>query len=676
MTANTPPVTATAPRTKLFISYRREDTAGSSGRLRDWLCIAFGRENVFHDVTSLGVGPWRSKIDQALASSRVFLAVVGPRWADDKNLARLHNPEDVVRQEITSALNDAAVTVVPALVEGASLPAHNALPEVLRGLLTQDFKTVSGPGWEDDTRRMVEEIAQETGLSVRADLGALMRYDHAAREQLANRSATSTDPQQLQALQQTIDDLRRRLAEASTAERSGLAAAYAALARGDSRLAEDSFELVYNTHSWEAKTALRTAAEAARNVANLAMTRDVSKARKFYLLAQKADPENIETSSRLAIACVALGDLDAAMYSNEEALRGVRTRADDWLLMATLDVTADICTKRGDDSGAIDARREGLEIAQRRYQGAPEDPVRQQDLAKSYIQIGSLMFERRDFQGAQLALSNALGILEPPTPAWAVDSAWLLDLSICQTKVGDLLWEMANHSGALHYFRASLGNAEEILSRDLSKLQWKRAVAICQSKVGKALLGLGQHAEALSLFHSSHAIAVGLATLDKANTEWQRDLSVSYEKLGNAHMAMADYIEARQAYGARHAIAKALTSLDSTNTQWQRDLSVSHNKIGDVLVAQGDGAGALLSFRKGLAIRETLAARDTANTEWQVDVAVSHSKFGALAGTPVAERRAHLQKGLDILEALAAAGRLHANRDLRAWFKTRLAALK
>jgi hypothetical protein len=41
-------------RDHIFISYRRDDARGASGRLYDWLRIGFGRERVFRDVHSIG----------------------------------------------------------------------------------------------------------------------------------------------------------------------------------------------------------------------------------------------------------------------------------------------------------------------------------------------------------------------------------------------------------------------------------------------------------------------------------------------------------------------------------------------------------------------------------------------------------------------------------------------
>src|SRR5229473_912685 len=121
-------------RDHIFISYRRDDARGASGRLYDWLRIGFGRERVFRDVHSIGVGKWREKIDSALARSAVCVTVIGPRWADEHNLPRLEDQSDMVRHELLTALTSDGLTLVPTLVEGAEVPKAVILPAELRPL--------------------------------------------------------------------------------------------------------------------------------------------------------------------------------------------------------------------------------------------------------------------------------------------------------------------------------------------------------------------------------------------------------------------------------------------------------------------------------------------------------------------------------------------------------------
>ncbi len=228
---------------------------------------------------------------------------------------------------------------------------------------------------------------------------------------------------------------------------------------------------------------------------------------------------------------------------------------------------------------------------------------------------------------------------------------------------------------ALRSYRSAERAATIALLTNPQSTQWQRDVSVSHIKIGDVLRAQGDGPGALAAFRKGLTIAETLAARDPANTEWQRDLSVSHNKIGDVLQAQGDGPGALAAFRMDLAIAEMLAARNPANSEWQRDLSVSHNKIGNVLQAQGDGPGALAAFRKDLAIAEMLAARNPANSEWQVDWAISHSKFGAFPSLPLAERRAHLERGLAILERLAGAARLHAQSDHRAWFKARLAAL-
>ena len=104
--------------------------------LYDWLRIGFGRERVFRDVHSIGVGKWRDKIDAALARSAVCVAVIGPRRANVDNLPRLQGEGDMMRHELVTALGSNAITLVPTLVEGLKVKdvPTEKLPSELRPL--------------------------------------------------------------------------------------------------------------------------------------------------------------------------------------------------------------------------------------------------------------------------------------------------------------------------------------------------------------------------------------------------------------------------------------------------------------------------------------------------------------------------------------------------------------
>src|SRR5687768_4057969 len=99
---------AAAPMSGVFISYRRDDSAGHAGRLYDHLKRAFGIDGVFMDLDNIGRGDtFAETLTAKLRESDVLIAVVGRRWltlTDAAGQRRLDNPDDWVREEIRTAL--------------------------------------------------------------------------------------------------------------------------------------------------------------------------------------------------------------------------------------------------------------------------------------------------------------------------------------------------------------------------------------------------------------------------------------------------------------------------------------------------------------------------------------------------------------------------------------------
>ena len=517
-------------RDQIFISYRRDDARGASGRLYDWLRIAFGRDRVFRDVYSIGIGNWRAKIDAALVRSSVFVAVIGPRWVNADNLARLHDESDMVRYEVLRALADNEVTLVPTLVEGGVLPEADILPAELRPMFALwNARQVSEDGWETDIRRLIAEIAEATHFPVDADLDRLLSFPGATHQRMV-QSSLRTD--QIDALYQTIDELTRKLAEASPLERPERAAAIDSLARGDSLAAEKLFENDYVRQSRVANDSRQRTAEAARSVANLALLRDVSKAVSFYRKALEADPDHGETARLLGYALMLAGDVTEAKAAMSRSLDACVARRDSWGEMAARIGLGNVLVAQGDGPGALATYRESL------------------------------------------ALGEALAARDPANPLWQ------RDLSVSHQKIGDVLVAQEDGPGALAAYRKSLAISEALAARDPANTQWQRDLSVSHNKIGNVYVAQGDEPGALAAYRKDLAIAEALAARDPANTEWQRDLSVSHNKIGNVLVAQGDGPGALAAYRKGLAIREALAAGDPANAQAQVDVAVSCANLG------------------------------------------------------------------------------------------------
>ena len=148
----------------IFISYRRDDSAGHAGRLYDRLSDCFGADKLFMDVDTIRPGEeFPEVIDRKIATCNVLLAVIGNRWlaaTDAAGKRRLEDPGDFVRLEIQNAL-DRGMRVIPVLVSGARMPRAEDLPDDLNRLARLQAIEISDAGFREDASRLVE-LLQET----------------------------------------------------------------------------------------------------------------------------------------------------------------------------------------------------------------------------------------------------------------------------------------------------------------------------------------------------------------------------------------------------------------------------------------------------------------------------------------------------------------------------------
>ena len=123
------------PRSRVFISYRRDDAAGFSHAIHDRLADHLGRGQVFMDVHGIAPGAdFVQRLQGVVQDCDVLVALIGRRWAGERagGGARLHDPDDWVRIEIATALQR-GIRVIPVLLDGAKMSDAADLPAEVRG---------------------------------------------------------------------------------------------------------------------------------------------------------------------------------------------------------------------------------------------------------------------------------------------------------------------------------------------------------------------------------------------------------------------------------------------------------------------------------------------------------------------------------------------------------------
>src|SRR5688572_4339186 len=148
---------------RIFISYRREDSAGFVRALLGPLRQRFGSDRIFKDTDNIPPGQdFVNIIRRELESCRVLLAVIGSEWTTVEDprtkTRRLDNPNDYLRLEVATALNNEHVIVIPVLVDRAGMPRSEDLPEDLSLLARRNAIELSDNHWDTDVERLVRAI--------------------------------------------------------------------------------------------------------------------------------------------------------------------------------------------------------------------------------------------------------------------------------------------------------------------------------------------------------------------------------------------------------------------------------------------------------------------------------------------------------------------------------------
>jgi hypothetical protein len=155
---------------RIFISYRREDSAGHAGRVHDRLEREFGRELIFMDVDAVPLGVnFVKALREEVAKCDVLLAVIGPTWLDSRDEAghrRLDNPNDFVRVEVAAALQR-QIPVIPILLDGTKIPNAERLPEEMRELALRNGLDVRHSSFQADIDKLIRSLKRTATTSPR-----------------------------------------------------------------------------------------------------------------------------------------------------------------------------------------------------------------------------------------------------------------------------------------------------------------------------------------------------------------------------------------------------------------------------------------------------------------------------------------------------------------------------
>ncbi len=146
----------------IFISYRRSDSKSDARSICQWLEKAFGKGKVFIDVDSIRPGEnFQSVLKNDLEKCNTMVVVIGPRWLElmrsSSGSTDGETSHDYVYLEVASAL-ERKLPIFPVLVDGATMPDANDLPDYLKPLASRQAFSVRHESFPRDMLGLEQEL--------------------------------------------------------------------------------------------------------------------------------------------------------------------------------------------------------------------------------------------------------------------------------------------------------------------------------------------------------------------------------------------------------------------------------------------------------------------------------------------------------------------------------------
>jgi hypothetical protein len=144
----------------IFVNYRRGEHSVAVAALVEMLAHHFGRDEVFLDVDIPSGERYPQEIGDRLHGCHVLISVIHNGWAATFDEPRR---KDWVHHEIATALKK-NITVIPVLLEDASLPTWEQLPPAIADILLLQNANLRAAEFRSDVVNLIRRIEHHVDL--------------------------------------------------------------------------------------------------------------------------------------------------------------------------------------------------------------------------------------------------------------------------------------------------------------------------------------------------------------------------------------------------------------------------------------------------------------------------------------------------------------------------------
>jgi hypothetical protein len=185
---------------RVFISYRRNDSKYQARMIYGAFQKVVPRDCLFMDINSIPPGvDFVETLQSWVNQCEIMLALIGPGWVEavdpKTNRRRLDDPTDFVRVEIRQALSR-SIPVVPVLLDDASMPDTEHLPDDMKQLVRRQAEFVAYRTFDADVERLIKELrlgdSVKPAMSQASSTGSSRRWPEEDRRGVAKNEIGRT----------------------------------------------------------------------------------------------------------------------------------------------------------------------------------------------------------------------------------------------------------------------------------------------------------------------------------------------------------------------------------------------------------------------------------------------------------------------------------------------------
>jgi len=304
----------------------------------------------------------------------------------------------------------------------------------------------------------------------------------------------------------------------------------------------------------------------------------------------------------------------------------------------------------GNLQGALLSYKKALELREQLAGAAGKDPQLQLERARSYGEVGELLYVAGDLTAALENYRKAFALLASLTNPEA-----RRELSALHVRYGKALAKSGELPKALENQQEAIAIADDLLKANPGDRALIRAKAFACISLGDAYQDMGQWQKELASQRTALTLLEPLAEPNDAQS--RRDVAVAYARTADALSKMGDKRGALVIELKALAEDEAAARIDPSNALARRDVYIDYYKVAFMQSALGDMQAALANQRKCISLCEAEVAANPTSAEIRGNLGVAYFRYGEMLEKVSTKKDALLyyQKAVSIQEALSQA---------------------